>query len=99
MNHEQSICLIVTTMTTWLHLSMLSPHDLQCVLDQPVCCMLYILYLGLIHSSYVVHVYFLCDVLWPEVQLHPDGSHVHATSPHSTCALTETHPTNVMHSS
>jgi len=45
----------------WLecfHLSMPSPHDLQCVLGQPVCSMLY---LGLTHRSCVVHAYFLCD--------------------------------------
>jgi len=27
----------------WFHLSMLFPHDLQCMLDQPVCSMLYII--------------------------------------------------------
>ena len=45
-----------TRQKRWLHLSMLSPHDLQRVLDQPVCSMLYVLWLDLTHSSYVVHV-------------------------------------------
>ena len=74
----------------WLHLSILSPHDLQRVLDQPVCCMLYILQLGLTHSSYVVHV---CFLLWPEVQSHPDDSHVQATGPRFACSLTQARPT------
>jgi len=32
-------------------------------------------------------VYFLCDILWPEVQSHSDNSHVHATGLCSACAL------------
>jgi len=45
---------------SWLeffHLSMPSPYDLQCVLDQPVYSMLW---LGLTHSSCVVHVTVTC---------------------------------------
>jgi len=41
-------------------------------------------------------VYFLCDILWPEVQSHSDDSPVHARGPCSACAL---EPYNVMHSS
>ena len=55
-----------------IHLSMLSPHDLQRVQNRSVYSMLYIFELGLTHSP-VVHVRtFLCDILWPEVQSHSD---------------------------
>jgi len=67
-----------------------SPHDLQRVRDQPVCSMLW---LGLTHSSRVVYVYFLHNILWPEVQSHSDDSPVHATAPHSTHALAQARPT------
>ena len=40
-------------------------------------------------------VYFLCDILWPEVQSHSDDSHVYATCPRSACALAQAHPTIV----
>ena len=40
-------------------------------------------------------VYFLCDILWPEVQPHSGDSHVHTTGPHSACALAQAHPTMV----
>jgi len=36
-------------------------------------------------------VYFLCDILWPEVQSHSDDSH--ATGPHSPGALAQACPT------
>ena len=80
-----------TCQERWLHLSMPSPHDLQHVLDQPVCIMLC---LSLTHSSCVVHVCtFLCGILWPEVQSHSDGSPVHAPGPSSACALAQARPT------
>ena len=47
-------------------------------------------------------VYFLCDILRPEVQSHSDDSPVHAPGLRSACALAQAHPTgpyNVMHSS
>jgi len=73
------------------HLSMPSPHDLQRVLNQPVCIMLQ---LGLTHSSCVVtRVYFLCDILWPEFQSHSDTSRMHATGLHSARVLAQAHPT------
>ena len=40
-------------------------------------------------------MYFLCDILWPEVQPHSGDSHVHTTGPHSACALAQAHPTMV----
>ena len=68
----------------------LSPHDLQHVLDYPVLSMLY---LGLSHSFYAVHMYFLSDIPWPEVQSHSDDGPVHLTGPCSACALTQARPT------
>ena len=41
-------------------------------------------YIGLTHSSCVVHVCTLCDILWPEVQSHFDNSHMHASQASST---------------
>ena len=38
-------------------------------------------------------VYFLCDILWPEVQSHSDNSHMPATGPCSAHALTQACPT------
>ena len=38
-------------------------------------------------------VYFLCDILWSAVQSHSDNSHMHATGPHSACALAQARPT------
>ena len=38
-------------------------------------------------------VYFLCDILWPEVQSHFDSSHMPATGPCSARALTQARPT------
>ena len=45
------------------------------------------------HSSCVVQVCTLCDILWPEVQSHSDDSHVHATGPRSVHTLAQAHPT------
>ena len=43
------------------------------------------------HNPKVVHVFvLLCHVLWPEVQLHSDNSHVHATAP---CSVAYVCPT------
>ena len=44
-------------------------------------------------SLYSARVYFLCDILWPEVQLHSDSSHMPATGPCSAHALTQARPT------
>ena len=44
-------------------------------------------------SLYSTRVYFLCDILWPEVQLHSDSSHMPATGPCSAHALTQARPT------
>jgi len=38
-------------------------------------------------------VYFLCDILWPEVQSQSDNSHIPATGPRSARALTQARPT------
>jgi len=38
-------------------------------------------------------VYFLGDILWPEVQSHSDDSPVHAPGSCSACALAQAHPT------
>ena len=72
----------------YYHLSMPSPYDLQRVLDQPVCSMLCILKLGLTHSPYVQVYLFV-----PEVQSHPDDSHMHVTAPCFARALSQAHPT------
>ena len=38
-------------------------------------------------------MYFLCDILWSEVESHSDNSHMHATDPHSARALPQARPT------
>ena len=63
-------------------------HDLQRVLDQPVCSMH--VQPGLTHSSYVRMCIF-CDFLWPEVQSH--SSHMYLATPCSACLLSQARPT------
>ena len=38
-------------------------------------------------------MYFLCGILWPEVQSHSDDSPVHAPGPRSAFALAQVRPT------
>ena len=52
------------------------------------------LWLGLTHWFLsCTRAYFLCDILWPEVQSHSDISHMHAIGPRSAHALTQARPT------
>jgi len=45
------------------------------------------------------HLYFLCDILWPEVQSHSDSSHMHACNWSTFCTWTCLgSPYSVMHS-
>ena len=37
--------------------------------------------------------YFLCDILWPEVQSHSDNSRMHATGLSSLHSLAQARPT------
>ena len=67
------------------HLSMPSPHDLQHVLDQPVCSKLYYSYTWLTVAVLYTSVYFLHNILWPEVQSHSSSSHMHATAMQLPC--------------
>jgi len=39
----------------------------------------------------VVHVYFLCNILWPEVQPHSDNRLEHETAPYSTSVFGQAH--------
>ena len=75
----------------WLHLSVLSPHNLQHLLDQP--CVQHALYtIARPDSQFLLYMCVLSCmiiILWPEFQSHSDNSHVHANGSHSACALTQ----------
>ena len=49
---------------------------LQCVLDQPVCSMLYVAIVDRPDSQFVYTCAFFNDILWPEVRSHSENSHI-----------------------
>jgi len=68
-----------------------SPHDLQHCAGLP--CVQHALARPDSQSLCCTRVYFLCDILWLEVQSHSDNSHMPTTGPHSAHVLTQARPT------